>query len=102
VDLCNTFWYMNNTMTAVLHVRVPEVDKARWASSARAEGMSLSAWVVSRLNGDGPGALARQAIEAVEVEAPAVVERIARDAVRESLGESSVTHEDFVDFGAEV
>ena len=62
----------------------------------------MSSWVVSRLNGDGPGALARQAILAVNAEAPAVVEQIAREAVRESLGAQSVTREDFEDFAGEV
>ena len=38
-------------MSAFLHVRVDPLEKERWRSQARAEGVSLSAWVSARLNG---------------------------------------------------
>ncbi len=33
-----------------LHVRVPMATKGRWVAAARRAGLSLSAWVVGRLD----------------------------------------------------
>jgi len=93
-------------MTTSLMVRVRLEDKARWRAQAAAEGLTLSAWTIARLNGNGIGALHAEALRAVGQVAPAEIERLAaaivEQAVERALQDSSVTRADFEDFAAEV
>jgi hypothetical protein len=63
--------------------------------------MSLTRWLRGKVDGEIEVLLQDFAVQEVRRAAPEAVERLAAEAVRESLGVSSVTREDFDEFADE-